>query len=101
MSISFDVAGQLFPNLTTMIVQWLSTGVLLFFVHKRVFKIDGNLALTYLIMYSLARIFVESIRVDSVAYIYNIPIAIHISLGIIILSTILFLCRNIRLGKRL
>lgn len=75
--------------------------VLLFFVHKRVFKIDGNLALTYLIMYSLARIFVELIRVDSVAYIYNIPIAIHISLGIIILSTILFLCRNIRLGKRL
>lgn len=30
----FDIQGQLFPNLTTMIVQWLSTGVLLFFVKK-------------------------------------------------------------------
>ena len=38
MSISFDVAGQLFPNLTTMIVQWLSTGVLLFFVVKYLWK---------------------------------------------------------------
>ena len=34
MELSFDVAGQLFPNLNTMIIQWLSTGVLLFFAYK-------------------------------------------------------------------
>lgn len=34
MSITFDVAGQLFPNFLTMLVQWLSTGVLLFFGYK-------------------------------------------------------------------
>ncbi|MCI5774687.1 MAG: F0F1 ATP synthase subunit B [Erysipelotrichaceae bacterium] len=34
MELSFDVAGQLFPNLNTMIIQWLATGVLLFFVYK-------------------------------------------------------------------
>lgn len=30
----FDIQGQLFPNLVTMIVQWCSTGVLLYFVMK-------------------------------------------------------------------
>lgn len=34
MELSFDVQGQLFPNLITMLVQWASTGVLLFFVVK-------------------------------------------------------------------
>ena len=32
--IDVDVAGKLFPNITTLIVQLLSTGVLLFFFKK-------------------------------------------------------------------
>ena len=31
---SIDIAGKLFPNITTLIIQLLSTGVLLFFFKK-------------------------------------------------------------------
>ena len=52
---------------------------------------DGNLALIYLIMYSIVRIFVETFRIDSVLYIYGIPVAIIVSVAIIIVSLLLLL----------
>ena len=55
---------------------------------------DGNVALIYLVLYSIARIFVEHFRVDSVSYISGIPIAIVVSIGIIILSIIALIFNN-------
>ena len=58
-------------------------------------KTEGNLALTYLILYSLVRVFTETLRLDSVLYVHGIPIAIIMSGGIIVLSIILMLIRNL------
>ena len=69
-------------------------GVLLYFSITNRFKKDGNIALIYLILYSLARIAVESIRIDSVRYICGISVAIIASVGIIFLSVILLLLNN-------
>ena len=55
---------------------------------------DGNLALIYLILYSAARIIVEMVRIDSVRYLFGVPVAIVVSAGIIILSGILLYKRN-------
>lgn len=55
---------------------------------------DGNIAIYYLILYSIARIFVEYFRIDSVCYIYGIPIAIVVSTGIIIVAIIALFIRN-------
>ena len=64
-------------------------GILLFLIKRKKFKKEGNIALIYLILYSLARIAVESIRIDSVRYIFGIPVAILMSVGIIFVSAIL------------
>ena len=70
---------------------------LLYYVAKNnCYKKDGNIALYYLILYSLARIFVEHFRVDSVCYIHSIPIAMIVSVGIIILSLGLLIVNNIK-----
>ncbi|MBR2430332.1 prolipoprotein diacylglyceryl transferase [bacterium] len=55
-------------------------------VKNKIFKKDGNIALTYLILYSFIRIFVEHFRIDSVCFIHGIPIAIFVSIIIIILA---------------
>lgn len=57
-------------------------------------KREGHFALIYLILYSIARIAVESIRLDSVRYVFGMPVAIFISVGIIIVSTILLLIKR-------
>lgn len=57
---------------------------------------DGNIALYYLIMYSIARIFVENIRLDSVCYIHGIPIAIIVSVSIIFLALFALIYNNKR-----
>lgn len=68
--------------------------VLIFLVKsKRILK-DGNLALIYLILYSVVRIFVEYFRIDCVRYVCGISVAIVVSLGIIILSCILIVLNN-------
>ena len=59
-------------------------GILVYLVKSKRLKFDGQLALIYLILYSFARILVELIRIDSVAYIFGIPVAIFVSAGIII-----------------
>ena len=63
--------------------------ILVFFVNTKVSSKSGNLALIYLILYSIARILVETCRIDSVRYIFGIPVAIIVSAGIIIISGIL------------
>ena len=64
-------------------------GILLFLIKHKKLQKEGNIALIYLILYSLARIAVESIRIDSVRYIFGIPVAILMSVGIIFVSAIL------------
>ena len=60
---------------------------------------SGNIALIYLILYSVARIAVEYIRIDSIRYIHGISIAIIVSTGIIFLSGILLLLNNFKENK--
>lgn len=68
--------------------------ILLFICVNKKFCKDGNLALAYLVLYSIARIFVESIRIDSIRYIFGIPVAIVISFGIIFLACIMLFFNN-------
>ena len=58
-------------------------------------KKDGNLALIYLILYSIARIFVEHFRIDSVLYVHGLPIAIVVSLLVILFASALLVARNL------
>ena len=69
--------------------------VIIYFVVKnnKIIK-DGNLVLMYLCLYSIVRIIVESYRIDSVKYVLGLPVAIFVSVGIIVLSIILFLINN-------
>ena len=69
-------------------------GILMYLGINKKTKSDGNLALIYLILYSIARIFVENIRIDSVRYIYGVPVAIVVSVSIIILSFIFLFLNN-------
>ena len=64
-------------------------GILLYFVHKRFFKKDGIIALLYLILYSFVRIFVELFRIDSAAYLFGCPVAIIVSVCIMLVSFVL------------
>lgn len=72
--------------------------VLIYFVKSNKIKKDGNLALIYLILYSIARIIVELCRIDSIRYIFGVPVAIVVSVGIIILSIILLIFNNKKQG---
>lgn len=68
--------------------------VLIFIIKSAGIKKDGNIALIYLILYSIVRIIVELCRIDSVRYIFGIPVAIIMSLGIMIVSVIILFKRN-------
>ena len=75
--------------------------LILFYIAKnKLYKKQGNIALYYLILYSLVRIFVEHFRIDSVCYICVIPVATIVSIGIIILTTIALIYNNF-LGKEI
>ena len=65
--------------------------ILLILVKTNKIKREGNLALIYLMLYSVVRIIVESFRLDSVKYIWGIPVAIFVSIGIIIISVSLLI----------
>ena len=71
---------------------------LIYLIKAQKLKFNGQLSLIYLILYSLARIFVETIRIDSAAYVFGVPVAIFVSVGIIIVSLILL---NILKNKEL
>lgn len=68
--------------------------ILIYFVKTNKLNKDGNLALIYLILYSVARIAVEFCRIDSVRYVFGVPVAIVVSAGIIILSLVLLFLNN-------
>ena len=68
--------------------------LLLYFVKTEKLKNDGYLFFTYLILYSVIRIAVESCRIDSVRYVCGVPVAIIMSVGIIIVSAVLLIKRN-------
>ena len=69
-------------------------GILIYFLKSKKYKKDGNLALIYLMLYSLVRILVESVRIDSVRYVYGIPVATVMSAGIILVSVVLLFLNN-------
>ena len=71
--------------------------ILIFIARNKISNKDGNIALIYLILYSFARIFVETIRIDSVTYVFGVPIAIIVSASIIVVSAILLILRNRKL----
>ena len=70
-------------------------GILLLVLKKGWNKKDGNIALLYLILYSLIRIFVEHFRIDSVMYIHGIPVAMVVSVAIIFVATITVIWNNL------
>ena len=69
-------------------------GILLYLVLNKKIKKDGNLALIYLILYSIARIFVETCRIDTIRYICGISVAIITSVCIMFVSIILLILNN-------
>lgn len=69
--------------------------LILFFVIRKIIKgKDGTVFFSYLILYSIVRIFVEQLRVDSVLNIYGIPVAQIVSILIILVSVIFLLKIN-------
>lgn len=68
--------------------------VLMSLVKKKSIRKDGDLALIYLILYSIVRIFVESLRLDCVKYVFGMSVAIFVSIGIMIVSTLILLRRK-------
>ena len=72
------------------ILDILIFGLLIYLLKTNKTKKAGSLTCIYLIAYSIARIFVESLRIDSTCYIFGHPVAIVVSVGIIILAGILY-----------
>ncbi len=68
--------------------------ILLCLAKSNKLKKDGNLMFLYLILYSIVRIIVETIRIDSVRYIFGVPVAILVSVSIIFVSTIILIVRG-------
>ena len=68
---------------------------LFFIIKKNLLKKEGNIALIYLILYSIVRIIVENFRIDSVLYIHGVSIAILVSFSIIFLAIITLVIRNL------
>lgn len=74
--------------------------ILLLLLKQNKFLKSGNIALIYLILYSTIRILTESLRLDSVAYINGIPVAMAVSFGIIILASILLVMNNFFIDRK-
>ena len=70
-------------------------GILLYIAKRNLNKKSGNLTLIYLILYSIARIGVETLRLDSVRDVLGIPVAIFVSTSIIILASVALIVRNL------
>ena len=68
--------------------------ILVLIVKSDKIKKEGNIALIYLILYSVVRIIVESFRLDSVCYLFGVPVAIFVSVGIIVISTLVLIKRK-------
>lgn len=70
-------------------------GILVWMLKNGWNKKEGNLTFVYLMLYSCARIFVETLRIDSVRDVLGIPVAIFVSICIIVISLIALITRNI------
>ncbi len=70
--------------------------VLFFLIRKIVKNKDGIIFFSYLILYSVARILVEQVRIDSVLNINGIPVAQIMSVLIILLSLLAIVILNVR-----
>ena len=67
--------------------------IFLVIIFKKCSKYSGVIASLYLILYSVVRIFVESLRIDSVLNIFGIPVAQIVSLFMIISGFVfLYVC---------
>lgn len=62
--------------------------ILVFVIRKLVKNYSGFVFLSYLILYSLARILVETIRIDSIFTVFGLPLPIFVSLIIILFAII-------------
>lgn len=63
--------------------------LILFFVVRKIVKnVDGIIFFSYLILYSIARIIIEQVRIDSVLNVFGIPIAQIVSLLLILIGVI-------------
>ena len=78
------------------ILNLLIFGILFYIAKTKRSNKEGNIALFYLILYSMARILVEHFRIDSVCYIHGYPIAMVVSACIIVLATIVLIYRNLQ-----
>ena len=81
------------------ILDFVIFGILLNLVIKKKNKQEGNIALIYLILYSIARILVEYLRIDSVCYICGVSVAIIMSAIIILVSVVLLFMNNRTVNK--
>ena len=72
--------------------------LLFFFLRKRLENIPGAIFASYLILYSFGRILIESVRVDTVAFVAGIPVPTLMSVGIILFSSV-FLAFQVRKVK--
>lgn len=70
--------------------------LLFFFIRKWVKSSYGFVFAAYIFLYSIARIFVEVIRIDSIYSVFNIPLPIFVSILLIITS----LCFSVCLYKK-
>ena len=66
-------------------------GILYYLTRNKLIKKDGQLTLIYLILYSVVRILVETVRIDSVRYVFGVPVAILISASIIVVALFLLI----------
>lgn len=63
--------------------------VILFFILRKVFKnIDGAIFFSYLILYSVCRILIENLRIDSILNIFGISIAIFASVFMLLIGLV-------------
>lgn len=71
--------------------------LILFFVIRKLTKgKDGIVFFSYLILYSVVRILIEQIRIDSVLNLWGIPIAQIVSVIIILISVVAIFVLNLR-----
>jgi len=62
--------------------------ILYFFLRKKFENKNGAITCSYLILYSIGRFLIEGIRVDSIYYVFSLPLAQFISLILIIIGII-------------
>lgn len=60
--------------------------ILVFYVRRKLYNYRGGVFFTYLILYSIVRFFIEGLRIDSIYYVFGLPLAQFISILLLIVS---------------